>query len=387
MLVSSIYVLIFAGIHFCNLSSKRDIKNEKLLMLGFASVFFGLAFQRIFFFFGDFYVKGSYLGHEYYGDYSNYYPQFEVFVKLGYISLFIGIMIAYFFFERILNKTKYFITVINLISLIIIIVLPLDTARPFLYIIVGILFLMSIGGVFWFTKHLRKEIQSILIPIITGLILMVSGVSLEAMEIKSLKIIHPGLPSLFIIVGVIMCIIPTVFNPEKLLKSKNLWVIFIAFNIVMLFIYLLFLITYYIFISVLFFAILGIAITSLNLIYSTTRIINITKLPKVFKEILKQQSDSQDYLSAFIKPQLITEEEVTFHKEQKICLVCKSKVSRTMYMCPKCDALYCLKCSDALSNLENMCWVCDTQIDESKSIKKEVVKEEEIKVEDGSRKK
>ena len=120
---------------------------------------------------------------------------------------------------------------------------------------------------------------------------------------------------------------------------------------------------------------------------STTRIINITKLPKVFKEILKQQSDSQDYLSVFIKPQLITEEEVTFHKEQKICLVCKSKVSRTMYMCPKCDALYCIKCSDALSNLENMCWVCDTQIDESKPIKKEVVKEEEIKVEDGSGKK
>jgi len=70
-----------------------------------------------------------------------------------------------------------------------------------------------------------------------------------------------------------------------------------------------------------------------------------------------------------IRPDNITEEDVTFHKEKKICLVCKANVSRVMYTCPKCDALYCIKCSDSLSNLENACWVCNTPFDDSKPTK------------------
>ncbi|MFX1259797.1 MAG: hypothetical protein ACFFAN_18245 [Promethearchaeota archaeon] len=78
------------------------------------------------------------------------------------------------------------------------------------------------------------------------------------------------------------------------------------------------------------------------------------------------------------KPSHITEEEVTFYREKRICLVCKNKVSRINFICPKCSALYCLKCSEELINLENMCWVCDEPIDESKPIKpsKEELKEE-----------
>lgn len=66
------------------------------------------------------------------------------------------------------------------------------------------------------------------------------------------------------------------------------------------------------------------------------------------------------------RPEHISEEEITFHKERKICLVCKTKISRIMYTCPECDALYCLKCSESLSDLENACWLCNTPFDESK---------------------
>ncbi|MHA2473781.1 MAG: hypothetical protein ACXAES_11165 [Promethearchaeota archaeon] len=66
-----------------------------------------------------------------------------------------------------------------------------------------------------------------------------------------------------------------------------------------------------------------------------------------------------------VRPEHISEEEITFHKEKKICLVCKTNVSRVMYACPGCDALYCIKCSVSLSNLENACWVCNTPFDES----------------------
>ena len=69
------------------------------------------------------------------------------------------------------------------------------------------------------------------------------------------------------------------------------------------------------------------------------------------------------------RPDHITEEEVNFHRERKICLVCKGNVSGISYICPSCDALYCIKCSEGLSDLENMCWVCNEPFDDSKPIK------------------
>ena len=81
------------------------------------------------------------------------------------------------------------------------------------------------------------------------------------------------------------------------------------------------------------------------------------------------------------RPDRITEEEVTFHKEKKICLVCKGKLSRSLYLCPKCDALYCDNCANALANLENVCWVCDEPIDETKPTRvKELDDDESIKI-------
>ena len=68
----------------------------------------------------------------------------------------------------------------------------------------------------------------------------------------------------------------------------------------------------------------------------------------------------KDFLKIFTKPKTITKEEINFSIEKKICLVCKSKVSRLNYFCPECEVLYCIRCSDALSNLENACWVCET---------------------------
>lgn len=81
------------------------------------------------------------------------------------------------------------------------------------------------------------------------------------------------------------------------------------------------------------------------------------------------------------KPDTITEEEVTFHREKKICLVCKGDVSRVNYICPKCDALYCIKCSEHLSNLENMCWVCREPFDETKPVRPFEEEEKEVDIE------
>ena len=104
--------------------------------------------------------------------------------------------------------------------------------------------------------------------------------------------------------------------------------------------------------------------------------------PEKHQKIVKKEVEIAESLFRLSKrPDHITEEEVIFHKERKICLVCKAKISRVMYTCPECDALYCLKCSDALSNLENACWVCNTPLDESKPVKQYKKKEEDQEIE------
>jgi hypothetical protein len=98
------------------------------------------------------------------------------------------------------------------------------------------------------------------------------------------------------------------------------------------------------------------------------------------KEIRKEVQVRESLFRLYEKPDYITEEEVSFHREKKICLVCKGNLSRINYICPKCSALYCDKCSKQLSDLENMCWVCDEPFDETKPVrpyKKKKPKEEE----------
>ncbi|MFX1590817.1 MAG: tetratricopeptide repeat protein [Promethearchaeota archaeon] len=70
-----------------------------------------------------------------------------------------------------------------------------------------------------------------------------------------------------------------------------------------------------------------------------------------------------------------TEEKVAVSKEKKVCLVCRGDVLRFSYIC-ECGAIYCQKCAQAITDLENVCWLCDKRIDYSKPIKEyEEIKE------------
>ena len=62
------------------------------------------------------------------------------------------------------------------------------------------------------------------------------------------------------------------------------------------------------------------------------------------------------------------EEQVTVHKDTKICLVCKGVISGFTFICD-CDVVYCQNCAQALTNLENACWVCSAPIDATKPVK------------------
>jgi len=89
------------------------------------------------------------------------------------------------------------------------------------------------------------------------------------------------------------------------------------------------------------------------------------------KKEKKKELKIEDSLFRLSKrPAQITEEEVTYYKEQKICMICKGKVSGfNIFLCPNCETIYHEECARALSDAENACWVCNDPIDKSKPSK------------------
>jgi len=73
----------------------------------------------------------------------------------------------------------------------------------------------------------------------------------------------------------------------------------------------------------------------------------------------------------------VTEERISISKETKICLVCRGEVLRFTYIC-ECGAIYCENCARAVTDLENICWVCDVPIDYSKPTKQIEEEREEL---------
>ena len=98
---------------------------------------------------------------------------------------------------------------------------------------------------------------------------------------------------------------------------------------------------------------------------------------------LDEQIEGIIYTRNVLTPQ-VREEKVVISKEKKICLVCRGEVIGFSYAC-KCGANYCENCARALTNLENLCWACETPIDYSKPSKP--YKKEETIVEIGEKSK
>ena len=65
-----------------------------------------------------------------------------------------------------------------------------------------------------------------------------------------------------------------------------------------------------------------------------------------------------------------SEEDITVYKNPQKCVVCKGVVGGfNIYMCSHCKTIYCKTCVQAVIDLENECWSCETPIDILKPVK------------------
>jgi hypothetical protein len=372
--VVAILVLFICGLIYVFVGHKKERSEEKIMMLGCASLFIGLAITRIFFYFSDFHVIGDYSGHYYYGDYANTTSTYDILILGGYISGFVGIGLFLLSFEIVIKRTKYVLTLTNVVFIILIII-----NRRIFFILVSIDMLIIVIILIWLTKKSSKEFKDVAAFIMIGYIVYVVGTFLDTRAIKELNVLYPTIPAFFMIIGAIIMISPTLIKPEKISQSLHHWVILIiiATGLLIFNIYFVF----YFDIPILYRmgAIIILFIFFLILGYTMNRMIKIIRPQRAMKKPKETKADTIDILRVFTRPKKITEEEVSFHKEKKICLVCKGKLLRLLFMCPECDALYCVKCSNALSEAENACWVCESPIDESKPVNLPESYEEKIK--------
>lgn len=291
-----------------------------MLMYSFASFWLSISLARIFYYFSDLLLEGTYSG-----DLSMLIYSYNAF---DYIFLY------FYLYSHI-------------------------------YILISII-ILSIMFI-WFSIKSKKEFQLVSSVVAIGFTMFLIGWVFETTALKQLNLISPALPSIFIIVGTITATIPLIANIEFFSSTLINWLVLISIILILIFFSLTIFTNLPLVLLSQIIILISTAVLIVVIIYVIIYIVKKIKVSDVPEIVPKEEL--KDFLKTFMKPTAITIEEIQLYREKGLCLVCKSKIARLNYVCPKCNALYCLKCSRALTNLENSCWVCEAPFDESKPMK------------------
>lgn len=367
---------IMCGIYFIYKARKREVFNERFIMYGLSSLPLGFAISLIFTYFQVFQVQGSFIDNTFWGDYSNTGIYYEVLARLSYIGLGIGGLFYVLAFDRIIKRTKFILTIFYAILVIVEITLPLEGSLfgvDFSFIARSIFnYAISLGlmifvpvVLYLYTKWSSIDFKAVSSFLLFGFLSFVISLFLAKSIHKELGFYTLILAPLLLILGSCITILPTIINPKIISRALTYWILFAILTIPFL-------------IAMLYFDIVkGLELPFVLYflgIFLFTYIIFFFIIKNIRTEIASRSHEIEkglesQVLGIFTRPQKVTEEEVTYHRERKICLVCKGSLLRSIYLCPECNALYCTKCSEAISNIENACWSCYTPIDPDKPVK------------------
>jgi len=351
---------------YLNRGIRKENTEERLLTLGIAGFFFGQAVSRIFYFFSDYQLIGTYSGHTFYSSfYENITPVFEFYLQSAYVSVLIGLIFYILAFELVIKNTKY---VLTLISIAITILVIIDMNFQYTYGFIPIFFSFII--IIWLSIKSGKEFQTVSGFILMGFLLLLVGGLLSSREPKELSIIPINIAPLLFIIGALVAITPSIIDIEDFGSPVLLWLIMIIFSIGLLSvsIFSLFFIKTDLFLSG--GVIIGIFISTILLGFSLYRIRMHLKPEEITIGFFKNDAEVKNFLKLYAKPKKITEEEVSFYRKQTKCLVCKGIVKGFNYLCRECEALYCDKCVRSLIKIENICWACSSTLDKREPVKK-----------------
>jgi len=324
-----IFLLIVCSFFYLYRGFNREEKQEKVLMYAYGVFWFSIMLTRLFFYFSDYFIEGYYSG-----DIDAIFQTYDV---GNYISLYFYLYLYLFDFISLLGLCLIYI---------------------------------------WSSFRSKRESRAISYVMAIGYMILLIGWALEVFFIKNISPFPRVMPSLFLIIGVLITISPFFGYFELFNKLVIRLLIFIVIGIIVAFLALT--LVFNLELDVLSVIIIGISVILLVLV---TVYIIFTFIRRRDRESETRKEEIQDTIKMFTRPTNININDAKMYREKGLCLVCKKSISRLTYICPKCDALYCIKCSNALTNLENMCWVCETPFDESKPVKIGKRSDEEILIE------
>jgi len=343
-------VILVVGIFFYK-AKETETHNEKVILYGFGFFSFTGAFIIVF--------------------------MLLSLPELWYNTFLLRFLLFILLFELTVKHTKYLLTIVFITLVVIFNVLYFNTLYVYALLLLNIIFLYSIIVIVLivvkYAKLSQAEFKGVSMFFLLGMALITLGSLLFTYSYINNIILLITVPILYIIAH-ILWIVPTVINPKYFSRSLQYCRVIGLFIIILWCFVDVFLILYGV-------PIVGIIIMMVFTILFLYTYYTLVKIIKSKKD-LKNGEETLNIFGAFTKPQKATEEEVTISKEKKICLVCKGKTSRLTYICPKCDAIYCVKCSNTMSDLENACWACETPFDESKPVKPYKKEEEKVEVEE-----
>jgi len=309
-----IFLVVVCSFFYFYRGSSREDKQEKVLMYAFGVFWLFISLTKLYFFFTDYFKEGYYLG--------NINTIFQTYEVGNYISLYFYLYLYLFDFICLLGLCVIYI---------------------------------------WSSFRSKRESRAISYVMSIGYILISIGWALEIFFIKNFSPFPRMIPSILLIIGVLITISPFFGYFELFNKLLIRLVIFIVIGVVILFLSLTLVFN------------LQLDVLSIVIILVSVALLVLVTVYIIFKIIKRREIDSearkeeiQDTIKMFTRPVNININDVRMYREKGLCLVCKNRISRLTYVCPECDSLYCYKCSSALTNLENMCWVCNTPFDESK---------------------
>ncbi len=292
-----IFLYFFFGIYLIFRGLNRDEMIKRIYrMIGV--LILGLALLRLFYYLSDYYIEGFYDGHIFIGNYDSfnelYYP---IYIQLAHSSVNISINIFIYEIGRIigisikLNKKKYrigkYLKFLSGLSILFIIIslffIPFDIQRNLMVILAGIdtiIVMLFLWGTYKYRSPSQIQ-SSVSVMYMIGGILVLAGLFLDSRFVKEARILSSILPAFFLLIGLLILIIPTLFNSNKINRFsryiKYFWYSLIASHLFMLIVSSLFFINIDIPIVFLIIFILGM------FLYIYTIIICIKNIYKKFK--------------------------------------------------------------------------------------------------------
>jgi len=379
-------ILCIGGFLYLKKGIKSEVFKEKIIIFGYTGIFLSFACLVLFYALGALYMAGTYKNFAFFGDLSRVNALSDILFRATYSSMFFGFLFFILLFEFNFKRTKYILSIIGFFLIIAALLAPSNSEInmiPYVYnLIMAVLVLLI------FTNWSKFENRIISSFILMGCVCIGWAGGFIGMSIIYERNVLPmWLSSLLICIGGIIMITTLFISPKNLSRSLFYSLMFFCYSFV--------LVLQISFLLVQIYAGLPITNIIITLVFTVLYVYGLftnVKAKKSYRSGSIPSEDKEfhpDILSMFVRPQRLTEEEVTVAKEKKICLICKNKVSRfDIYICPECDTLYCENCAKTLSDLENICWVCETPFDASKPIKTGQEKEEiEIKDSEMSQKK